>query len=128
MRNNNPDIDATDQKDSLLSRKAIEEVARGWMGKWSSSDPRIFPILADLELLKRVNIKVDGVIAGYDVLAPDAVLFRNKLGECGVEGDWLEWEKQMHCFPLMFPYHVREGIDAKDWIIRILNSNIQREE
>jgi acetyl esterase/lipase len=125
LRNENPGIDAIDQKDSLLSRKAIVEVAVGWIGEWSLSDPRVSPILADLELFKRANIKVDGVIAGYDVLAPDALLFRKKLGECGVKGDWLEWEKQMHCFPLMFPYHVREGVEGKDWIVDILNSNIQ---
>lgn len=40
----------------------------------------------------------------------------------------MKWEKQMHCFPLMFPYHVREGIDGKDWIIDILRSNIHHEE
>lgn len=123
LRNQNPAIDATDPKDSLLSRQAIEEVAVGWIGEWSLFDPRVSPILADLELLKRANIKVDGVIAGYDVLAPDAVVFRNKLADCGVKGDWLEWAKQMHCFPLMFPYHVREGVEGKDWIIDILNAN-----
>ena len=128
LRNNNPDIDAIDKKDSLLSRKAIEEVAEGWIGEWSLSDARVSPVLADLELLKRANIKVDGIIAGYDVLAPDAVVFREKLDNCGVDGDWLEWEKQMHCFPLMFPYHVREGVDAKDWIIGILRSNIKDEK
>jgi len=128
LRNSNPEIDAIDKKDSLLSRKAIEEVAEGWIGEWSFSDPRVSPVLADLELLKRANIKVDGIIAGYDVLAPDAAVFRKKLDDCGVDGDWLEWEKQMHCFPLMFPYHVREGVDAKDWIIDILRSNIQDEK
>ena len=55
-------------------------------------------------------------------------MFRKKLDDCGVEGDWLEWEKQMHCFPLMFSYHVREGVDAKDWIVDILRSNVQQNE
>jgi hypothetical protein len=73
-------------------------------------------------------IKVDGIIAAYDVPAPDAVVFRKRLEECSVKGDWLEWEKQLRCFPLMFPDHVREGIDAKDWTADILRSNIQREE
>jgi len=128
MRNNNPEIDDIDKRDSLLSRKVIEEVAEGWIGEWSLSDPRVSPVLADLKLLKRANIKVDGIIAGYDVLAPDAAVFRKKLDDCGVEGDWLEWEKQMHCFPLMFSYHVREGVDAKDWIVDILRSNVQQNE
>lgn len=124
LRNNNPEINATDQKDSLLSRKEIEEVALGWTGEWLLSDPGVS---LGLELLKRANIKVDGVIAGYDILAPDAIDFRKKLEECGVKGDWLGWEKQMQ-FLLMFPCHVREGIDAKDWTVDILRSNIQRDE
>ncbi len=74
----------------------------GWRGNWLVSDPRLSPILADLELLTRANIKVDGVIAGHDVLGPGAILFRKKFQECGVNGDWLEWEKQMHCFPDVF--------------------------
>lgn len=81
LRNKNPEIDAVDHEDPMLSRKVIEEVALGWKGDWSFSDPRISPILADLELLKRANIKVDGVIAGNDVLAPDEVLFRKKLAD-----------------------------------------------
>jgi hypothetical protein len=55
-------------------------------------------------------------------------VFRKRLEECGVKGDWLEWEKQLRCFPSMFPYHVREAIDAKDLTIDIPKSNVQQEE
>jgi hypothetical protein len=55
-------------------------VATSWKDDWPLSDPKISPILADLELLNQANIKVDGVIAGHDVLGPDAV-FRKELGE-----------------------------------------------
>lgn len=126
-RNNNPEIDVIDSKDPLDSRIVIEEVSQGWIGKWSLSDSSVSPILADLELLQRANMEVDGVIAGYDVLAPDAVGFRKKLTECGVKGNWLQWEKQMHCFPLAFPNHVQEGVDAKGWIVDILRSNVKGE-
>jgi acetyl esterase/lipase len=123
LRNENPDIDAVDPHDPILSRKTIEEVAHGWKGDMSFSDPRLSPVLADLSLFRRAGIKVDGVIAGNDVLTPDAIVFRKKLAEYGVEGDWLEWEKQMHCFPLLFAFHVREGIGGKDWILDILRTN-----
>ena len=123
LRNENPQIDVINTKDPILSRKTIEEVASGWAGEWSLSNPKISPILADLELLKRANIKVDGVTAGHDVLGPDAILFRKRLDKCGVRGDWLDWDRQVHCFPLMFSYHVREGIEGKDWIVKILSSN-----
>lgn len=43
-----------------------------------------------------------------------------------MKGDWLEWQKQMHCFPLMFPFHVREAVDAIDWIIYARNTGIMR--
>jgi len=122
-RNENPEIDAVAPHDSILSRKVIEEVSEGWKGAWSPSDPRVSPILANLGLLRRANIKVDGVVGKYDVLSPDALHFRNLLAEAGVSGDWLEWEKQLHCFPLMFPYHVHEGVAAKDWILEILRRN-----
>jgi acetyl esterase/lipase len=89
----------------------------------SSSDPRLSPVLADLSLFRRAGIKVDGVTAGHDVLTPDAIVFRKKLADYGVDGDWLEWEKQMHCFPLLFSFHIREGIGGKDWILDILRTN-----
>ncbi|KAE8442214.1 hypothetical protein EG329_003743 [Mollisiaceae sp. DMI_Dod_QoI] len=123
LRNENPEIDVIEPHDPILSRKTIEEVAHGWKGEMSLSDPRVSPILADLSVFRKAGIKVDGVTAGYDVLTPDAILFRKRLQEYGVEGDWLEWEKQMHCFPLLFPFHVREGVEGKDWILDVLRAN-----
>jgi acetyl esterase/lipase len=92
-RNQNPQIDAVDPSDPILSRKVIEDVSEGWRGDWPSSDPRISPLLADLKPLQQADVKVDGVIALHDVLSPDAIEFRNRLAECGVVGQWLEWEK-----------------------------------
>ena len=123
FRNENPEIDIIDPRDPILSRKVIEEVAEGWRGEWPSAEPRLSPVLAELGVLRRANIKVDGVIGKYDVLSPDATLFRKALAEARVTGEWLEWEKQMHCFPLMFPYHVHEAVEAKDWIILLLRGN-----
>jgi acetyl esterase/lipase len=125
LRNQNPDIDVIDHGDPILSRKVIEDVATGWRGEWQLSDPRISPLLADLSGYRLAKIKVDGVVGKNDVLAPDAILFRRRLSEFGVAGDWLEWEKQMHCFPLLFSHHVSEGIDGKNRIVDILRLNAQ---
>jgi acetyl esterase/lipase len=125
MRNGNPEIDVLNHKDPILSRKIIDGAADVWHGEWPVSDPRLSPLLADLSVLQRANIKVDGVTAGNDILTPDAILFRERLAEYGVSGDWLHWEKQMHCFPILFPYHVHEGVAGKDWLLKILSSNAQ---
>ncbi|KAH7305609.1 Alpha/Beta hydrolase protein [Rhexocercosporidium sp. MPI-PUGE-AT-0058] len=114
MRNENPEIDVVQDHDPILSRKLIEEVAEGWRAELPASDPRVSPILADLSVFKKAGIKVDGVTAGYDTLTPDAIKFREKLGEYGVDGDWLQWEKQMHCFPLLPAFHIYEGTAEKE--------------
>lgn len=67
LRNENPDIDVVDPRDPILSRKTTTEVAHGWAGEMSLSDPRVSPILADLSLYRKAGIKVDGVTAGNDV-------------------------------------------------------------
>lgn len=126
LRNLNPDIGVVDQHDPLLCRDTIEEVAKEWQGEWDLIDPRISPALADLSLFQRAGIKVDGLTGGHDVLTPDALVFRNKLAESRVEGDWLQWEKQVHCFPLTFSHHLSEGIAGKDWILEVLKANSQR--
>jgi acetyl esterase/lipase len=125
LRNGNPEIDVLIHKDPILSRKIIDDAANVWHGEWPVSDPRLSPLLADLSVFQRANIKVDGVTAGYDVLTPDAILFRERLAEYEVFGDWLHWEKQMHCFPIVFPYHVHEGVAGKDWLLEVLASNAQ---
>ncbi|KAG9230351.1 alpha/beta hydrolase fold-domain-containing protein [Amylocarpus encephaloides] len=123
FRNQNPDIDAISSHDPVLSRTIIDDAANAWRGDWPPEEPQVSPIFADLSLFQRVGIKVDGVIAGHDVLSPDAIVFRQRLGELGVYGDWLQWDKQMHCFPIMFPYHIHEGVAGKDWILDILRRN-----
>lgn len=46
--------------------------------------------------------------------------FREKLREQGVSGQWLEGDKQMHCFPLAYGYGLRESRQAMDWIVNAL--------
>jgi acetyl esterase/lipase len=104
----------------------LKKLPLEWKGDWDLSDPRISPILADLRAFRRAGIKVDGLTGGHDVLTPDALLFRDKLAESGVKGDWLQWEKQVHCFPFLFSYHIAEGVAGKDWILVTLRANARR--
>lgn len=125
MRNENPEIDIVEAHDPILSRKTITEVAEGWRAELPASDPRVSPVLAGLSIFKQAGIKVDGITAGYDTLTPDAIKFREKLAECGVNGNWLHWEKQMHCFPLLSAFHIHEGTEGKKWIVDVLKKNIK---
>jgi acetyl esterase/lipase len=126
LRHENPEIDLIMHKDPIFSRKMMKAMSAAWGGDRSLSDPQLSPIFADLSVLRHADIKVDGVVGEYDVFAPDAKLFRKKLAEFGVHGEWLEWDKQMHCFPLMFSFHMYEGVISKDWILDVLKSNSKR--
>ncbi|KAF7561814.1 hypothetical protein G7046_g2330 [Stylonectria norvegica] len=87
---------------------------------WTFNDPRVSPIRADLSPLVNHGIKVHGITASYDCLGPDAIVFREQCRRKGVQGEWLAWDKQMHCFPLAFNYGVKESKEAVDWMIEIL--------
>ncbi|KAK6591679.1 esterase [Botrytis cinerea] len=125
MRNTNPGIDAIDAHDPILSRAVITEVAERWRQDIPAEDPTVSPLLADLSVFKKAGVQVDGVVGLYDCLAPDSVEFRKKLEKEGVKGEWLEWDKQMHCFPLTFSYKISEGVFGKDWIIDVLRRNLE---
>lgn len=87
---------------------------------WSYDDPRCSPIRADLTPIVAHGVKIHGVTGSYDVLGPDAVAFREQCRKRGVEGEWLEWQGQMHCWPLAFKYGLSESREAVDWIIDVL--------
>jgi acetyl esterase/lipase len=116
----NPDIEKLAKLDPLLSPGVIRQTAAAWTADWDAADRKVSPINADILLLAKRGIRVHGITAGCDVLAPDGVLFRNKLSELGVQGEWLHWEKQMHCFVLTLPYGLREAEEGVQWVIDVL--------
>ncbi|KAL5115628.1 hypothetical protein ACEQ8H_006515 [Pleosporales sp. CAS-2024a] len=117
----NPDIDKIAHHDPLLTPAVIQQTAKAWHGDWDPSDRKVSPIHADISLLAKRGITVHGITAGCDVLAPDGVMFRNECSKHNVHGEWLHWEKQMHCFVLMMPYGLREAREGVEWIIKLLN-------
>jgi acetyl esterase/lipase len=122
LTRDNPDIEKTAKYDPILTPKFIKSTARAWCGDMDPTDPRVSPINADISLLAKYGVHVHGITAGHDILSPDGILLRNKLQENGVTGQWLHWEKQMHCFPLTYPYGLREAGQAIDWIGDILKA------
>lgn len=142
LRHDNPDIAAAEKRDPIMTRAFVNATARTWSpgadrpgtgeitvtepgGRsyhldWGFQDPRVSPVQADWRELARRGVKVYGVSGSNDVLAPEAVAFVEKLRREGVEGEWLAWEGQMHCFPLTWRYRLRESVEAMGWIVDVL--------
>ena len=123
MLNTNPAILETDRFDATLTKELIEECAKGWIGNIDRKDPRVSPVYADLDVVRRAHLKVHGIVATWDVLAPDALRMMEELRKERVEGDWLVWERQMHCFPLAACYGHPEGRRGLEWMIDVLKRN-----
>ncbi|TDZ68448.1 hypothetical protein CTRI78_v002159 [Colletotrichum trifolii] len=139
-------VEHADKLDPIHTHESIRQTARAWCpgavdrqladgespsrpssgvddSGWSFEDPRVSPVQADLSHLVRHGVNVHGLTGSYDVLAPEAVIFRNKCKEQGVTGQWLSWDGQMHCFPLTFRYGLKESKEAMDWIVGVLEQH-----
>lgn len=106
--------------DPILRIVCSRDHADKWRGEWTSVDSRINPLYIDWEPVARKGVRVHGVLAGNDILRPDALKLRDMLVEAGVKGEWLDWDKQMHGFPLTFTYGLEDGKEAKNWIVDVL--------
>lgn len=122
LTRSNPDIKKTEKADPMLTVKFVKSTAKAWCGDWDPADRRVSPVNADVSLLAKYGVHVHGITAGHDLLSPDGIIFRNKLQENGVSGQWLHWEKQMHCFILTYPYGLREAREAVDWVADVLKA------
>ncbi|KAF1830801.1 alpha/beta-hydrolase [Decorospora gaudefroyi] len=120
LTRNNPDIEKMAHKDPLLTPKIISGTAKAWHADWDPADRRVSPINGDISLLAKQGVKVHGMTGGCDILSPDGILFRDRCAEHGVEGEWVHWEKQMHCFILTLPYRLVEAKAAMQWMIEVL--------
>ncbi|KAK8203593.1 hypothetical protein M8818_005243 [Zalaria obscura] len=113
-------VAAADKLDPVLTLDLIDENARRWVGGGDAGDPAVSPVYADVGLLAKRGVELYGITGSYDVLTPDALRFRDRCQEAGVQGEWLHWEKQMHCFPLAWIYRLPESVRGKDWILDVL--------
>ncbi|KAL8829836.1 MAG: hypothetical protein Q9191_001788 [Dirinaria sp. TL-2023a] len=120
----NPSIREVEKYDPVLRLPIEIETGKSWAASWRLDDLRLSPLFANLTNLRTNGVKVHGVVGTNDLLTPDAIRFREMCQEEGVEGEWLEWEKQMHCFPLAWHYHLPESIEGKHWIVDLLDQNM----
>ncbi|KAF1986546.1 alpha/beta-hydrolase [Aulographum hederae CBS 113979] len=120
MARNNPDMREIEKHDPILNIGFTKDTADGWVGEWDLKDPRVSPLFANIASLSKAGVMVNGITGGYDVLRPDAILFRDKLEKEGVKGEWMDWDKQMHCFPLTFPYKLPESVECMRWIVDVI--------
>ncbi|KAL9078022.1 MAG: hypothetical protein Q9157_003053 [Trypethelium eluteriae] len=146
--NDSPTLKSIEKKDPLLSINFISDTADAWVGKWQEkgrrlradapteevvseppkglpepwekTDPRVSPLLGDVAALARAGVRVHGTTGGYDLLSGDARKFRDRCNEEGVHGKWLEWDKQMHCWHLIWSLGLPEAKQAVDWMVEVL--------
>ncbi|KAK7555258.1 alpha/beta hydrolase fold-domain-containing protein [Phyllosticta citricarpa] len=123
----NPDIAKIQRQDPVLKAAESKKFAVSWSGEWSINDERISPAQEGrpgdhvVQLLRERGVKVHGVTAGYDILSPDGIKLRERLEKEGVQGKWLHWDKQMHCFPLAWIYGLPESRKGLFWILDVLS-------
>ena len=146
--NNSSILKSVEKKDPLLTIPFITSTADAWVGKWNDkgrrlranasakqavSDPpkdlpepwektdaRVSPLLGDIGALARAGVRVHGTTGGYDLLSGDARKFRDRCNEEGVQGKWLDWARQMHCWHLTWSYGLPEAKETLDWLIDVL--------
>ena len=115
-----PDIKEVDKVDPIESLELVQKTGTTWAGGWDKADPRLSPINGSVKILAENRVKVYGIIAGYDVLSPEARIFVKNCEEAAVEGRFLIWDRQMHDFPLTVHYKIPEAKKAVDWIVEVL--------
>lgn len=120
LTRSNADMHSIAKKDPILRIPFVIDTAKKWCGEWSPQDVRVSPLYADLQCIRKRGVKVHGVVGRYDILSPDAILFREKCSQARIQGEWLDWDKQIHVFPLIFRYGLREGHAGKDWVLDVL--------
>jgi len=124
LAHENPGLKKVEKIDPLLRLKAVKDIGKAYAGEWDvASDSRVSPIHAqNLADLRERDVAVYGLTSSADILAPDAVIFRDRLLKEGVMGRWLEWEGCMHCWALMAGYggFCNEVRGALCWIIEAL--------
>lgn len=116
----NPEMREVERLDPVQTIESSKQGADEWRGELDGKDARISPLYADLGVLATRGVDVHCVSGSYDILHPDVKIMREKLVEAGVKGEWLVWEKQMHCFPLAWKYGLSEAKQGKDWILDLL--------
>lgn len=107
--------------DPILSAEFSNGGTAKWAGDWDQADSRLTVLNADVGVLRKRGVRLYGITGTWDVLTPPTMKFKDMCEREGVEGDWLHWDKQMHCFPLAWIYWLSESKMGKEWIVDVLS-------
>lgn len=118
---NDPVLKEAQKHDPILSVPFTNQGAAKWAGDWDPADPRLTPLNADVSVLADRGVKLYGITGSYDVLTPPTIKFRDMCEKERIEGEWLDWDGQMHCFPLAWIYGLRESKEGKEWLVDVLS-------
>jgi acetyl esterase/lipase len=115
-----PDIREVEEHDPIESLELVRKTGSAWAGDWDKRDPRLSPLQGKVKVLAEHQVKIFGILAGYDVLSPEAKDFVKDCEEAEVEGRFLIWDRQMHIFPLTAHYKIPEAMKAVNWLVEAL--------
>lgn len=111
---NNPEIDAIDPLDCMLSKKGVTSAKTMCRGDLETTDPMMSPIYGSFKGFPPVDL----FMAEYDILYPDQKIGRKKMAAEGVDLNVILGEKMPHIWPLL-PF-MKEGIQSLNEIEKII--------
>ena len=125
--NTNPDIAVATKQDPVLTKELTDDAAERWTKDFPRNgfegDIKGHPLLtpnresdASWRALRDSGMRIDGMFGTADTLAPDCRVFMQRCEKEGVGGNWLVWDGQMHCFPMIQCYGVSEARAGLDWL------------
>lgn len=110
----NPEIDAVDPLDCMLSKKGVSSAKKMCQGNLEMKDPMMSPLYGSFKGFPPVDL----FMSEYDVLYPDQKLGREKMKAEGVDLNIIFGEKMPHIWPLL-PF-MKEAIQSLNDIEQII--------
>jgi len=110
----NEAVELAQQKDPFLNNNNAKYLGDAWRNGLDVLDYRVSPIHGDFTGLPETLL----FIGTYDILHPDALLFKEKANADGVDLTFIEGDKMLHVYPL-YPF-MKEAKDAFDTLTDFL--------
>jgi hypothetical protein len=109
-------IGARAKHDPLLTRDALEDARRLYLGQANAKDPRASPLYGDLTDLPPVLLHV----GADEILLDDARRYAHLLANSGPAAELHVWEGMVHVFPanLVLLQAAREALDLAGEFLR----------
>jgi hypothetical protein len=109
-------IAARAKHDPLLTRDALEDARRLYLGQANAKDPRAYPLYGDLTDLPPVLLHV----GADEILLDDARRYAHLLANSGPAAELHVWEGMVHVFPanLVLLQAAREALDLAGEFLR----------